>query len=97
MTGREREIEREEAGFIKGVDPLRAKKLNRSKVYSAPSIPKAGCVKIHDDINRNRARHSRESGNPERHWIPGQARNDKRQKIYVVVYRIQAHEDRCSN
>jgi hypothetical protein len=48
---------------------------------------------IHDDINRNRARRSREGGNPERHWIPepapylirGQARNDKQQKIYVVV------------
>jgi len=26
------------------------------------------------------------SGNPKRHWIPGQARNDKSHKIYVVIY-----------
>jgi hypothetical protein len=32
---------------------------------------------IYDDINHNKARHSRESGNPGRHWIPGQTRNDK--------------------
>jgi hypothetical protein len=50
-----------------------------------------------DDINRNRARHFRESGNPEippqAGWIPPvqvrgrlcQARNDKRQKIYAVL------------
>jgi hypothetical protein len=31
---------------------------------------------------------ARESGNPERPWIPGQARNDKREKIYIVGYRI---------
>jgi len=27
---------------------------------------------IHSDINRSKERHSREGGNPERHWIPGQ-------------------------
>ena len=32
--------------------------------------------------------HSRESGNPERRWIPGQSRNDKQEKIYSVGYRI---------
>jgi cytochrome c biogenesis protein CcmG/thiol:disulfide interchange protein DsbE len=42
---------------------------------------------IHNVINDNKARHSRESGNPERHWIPGQARNDKLNKTYVVTYR----------
>ncbi len=35
-----------------------------------------------------KARHSRESesGNPGKHWIPGQARNDKKEKTYVIVY-----------
>jgi UDP-N-acetylglucosamine 2-epimerase len=53
---------------------------------------------IHSDINHNKARHSRESGNPDvvptkagnqeeqKHWIPGQARNDKLDKTYVVMY-----------
>ena len=53
---------------------------------------------IHNDIKHNRVRHSRESGPAKggtgKHWIPpyqvrgrlGQARNDKEQKIYVVVY-----------
>ena len=44
---------------------------------------------IDADINTNGARHCHESRNPERHWIPGQARNDKQQKIYVVVYKIE--------
>jgi hypothetical protein len=38
-------------------------------------------------INHKRTRHSRESGNPGKHWIPGQARNDKPAKIYVVMYK----------
>jgi apolipoprotein N-acyltransferase len=42
---------------------------------------------IHSDINPNKSRHSRESGNPGKNWIPGQARNDKRDKIYVVMYK----------
>jgi hypothetical protein len=33
-------------------------------------------------------RHSRESGNPEKHWIPGQARNDNQAKIHVPVLTI---------
>jgi hypothetical protein len=41
---------------------------------------------MHDDINEHKASHSRESGNPEMHWIPGQARNDKLLSTYVVVY-----------
>ena len=41
---------------------------------------------IHSVINRNNVRHSRESGNPEKHWIPGQARNDKLHKTYVAMY-----------
>jgi len=28
----------------------------------------------------------REIGNPESHWIPGQARNDKLHRTYVVMY-----------
>jgi hypothetical protein len=26
------------------------------------------------------------SGNPGKHWIPGQARNDKLDRTYIVVY-----------
>ena len=44
---------------------------------------------IHSVINHNRGRHSREGGNPGKHWIPpyqvrgrlSQARNDKPAKI----------------
>jgi hypothetical protein len=43
-------------------------------------------VSIHNVINPSKCRHSRESGNPGRNWIPGQARNDKPDKIYVVMY-----------
>gem|GEM_PF-6839788 len=50
---------------------------------------------IYSAINHNQTRHSRESGNPEKHWIPpyqvrgrlSQARNDKPVKIYVVMYK----------
>ena len=45
---------------------------------------------IHSDINRIKGRHSRESGNPEKHWIPGQARNDKLHNTYMVIYRNQS-------
>jgi hypothetical protein len=41
---------------------------------------------IHSVINHNRGCYSRESGNPGKHWIPGQARDDKLAKIYVVIY-----------
>ena len=43
---------------------------------------------IHSVINHNTARHSRESGNPERHWIADQARNDRLYKTYVVMLRM---------
>ena len=43
---------------------------------------------IHSVINPNKACHSCESRNPGKHWIPGQARNDKLSKTFVVVYRI---------
>jgi len=43
---------------------------------------------IHDVTNHNSARHSRESGNPGKYWIPDRARNDKLANIYVVIYRI---------
>ena len=39
---------------------------------------------IQCDINSSKGRHSRESGNPEGNWIPGQARNDKLLKTCVV-------------
>ena len=42
---------------------------------------------MHSDINHIKGRHSCESRNPEKHWIPGQARNDKLYKTYVVMYK----------
>ena len=41
--------------------------------------------KIPQSEFRKKGRHSRESGNPGKHWIPGQARNDKLSKTYVVM------------
>jgi len=38
-------------------------------------------------MNPSKSRHSRESGNPGKNWIPGQARNDKPDNIYVVMHR----------
>ncbi len=46
-----------------------------------------GLDRIYSVINRINVRHSRESGNPGQHWIPGQARNDKLNKTYVVAYK----------
>jgi hypothetical protein len=52
----------------------------------------------HGDINHREVCHySRESGNPERTWIPepapdlirGQARNDERGRTYVVMSNIR--------
>jgi hypothetical protein len=48
---------------------------------------------MHSFTNHNKARHSRESGNPESYWIPlyqvrgrlSQARNDKLHKTYIIV------------
>ncbi len=42
---------------------------------------------LYSDINRSEESHSRESGNPEKYWIPGQARNDKQYKTHVLVYK----------
>jgi len=47
---------------------------------------------IHNDINHGKQRHSRESGNPGKHWIPpyqvrgrlSQARNDKPHRTYYL-------------
>ena len=41
---------------------------------------------IHSAVNLKMIRHSRESGNPRKHWISGQARNDKDEKTYVVMH-----------
>ena len=49
---------------------------------------------IHSDINHSERRHScpvskcgvNSSRNPERHQIPGQARNDKPYETYVNMY-----------
>ena len=43
---------------------------------------------MHGDINNNKTRHSRESGNPEQLWIPGQARNDKLDNTYIIIFRF---------
>jgi len=42
---------------------------------------------IHKDVNHRTFCHSRESGNPGRNWIPGQARNDEQDGTYVLVYK----------
>ena len=44
---------------------------------------------IHTDINDRKGRHSWESGNPGKDWIPSQARNDKLERTYVVMYNIR--------
>ena len=41
---------------------------------------------IHNVINLSKTCHSRKGGNPGKHWIPGQARNDNKEKTYVAVY-----------
>jgi hypothetical protein len=45
---------------------------------------------MYNDINRGKGRHSRENGpakgGTERYWIPGQARNDKPERTYIVMY-----------
>jgi len=43
------------------------------------------CI-LRGDINRSKRSHSCESRNPGKHWIPGQARNDKVNGTYVVMY-----------
>jgi len=44
---------------------------------------------IHNDINDRKGRHSHESGNPGKDWIPGQARNDKLERTYIVMYKLK--------
>ena len=43
---------------------------------------------IHSDIHDSKGRHSCECRNPGKHWIPDQARNDKLDWTYVVMYKI---------
>jgi hypothetical protein len=45
-----------------------------------------GNSRIHSDFNHARTCHSRESGNPEKHLIPDQVRNDRPNKTYVLTY-----------
>jgi hypothetical protein len=40
-------------------------------------------------MNLSKSRHSRESENPGKNWIPGQARNDKPDNIYVVMHNLE--------
>jgi hypothetical protein len=40
---------------------------------------------MHSGINHDKGRHSCESRNPGKHWIPGQARNDELEKTSVVM------------
>jgi len=42
---------------------------------------------IHGDISHSKRRHSCEGRNPGKHWIPGQARNDKLSRTYVVMFK----------
>mgnify|MGYP000282823907 CR=1 FL=1 len=46
-----------------------------------------GHYTIHSDIIQSVPRHSCESWNSEENWIPGQARNDRLLKTYVVMYK----------
>jgi hypothetical protein len=46
------------------------------------------CI-IYSVISHNNGCHSRESGNPDKHWIPAQARNDKLHKTYVAMYNVR--------
>jgi len=55
----------------------------------------ANSIFIHSVINHNRVCHSRESGNPGKYWIPGQARNDKPYKTYVVMYIDRKGNEGC--
>ena len=41
-----------------------------------------GNESIHNVMNCSKTCHSREGGNPGKHWIPGQARNDNKEKTY---------------
>jgi hypothetical protein len=58
---------------------------------------------IHSDINRIKGCHSRESGNPEKHWIPpyqvrgrlSQARNDKYKPGRVGEAECETHPERA--
>ena len=42
-----------------------------------------------------RGRHSRESGNPEKHWIPDQVRNDKPNRTHPVRYIKAFYSFKC--
>ena len=48
---------------------------------------------IRSDVNRRTVRHSRESGNLGGHWIPGRARNDKRDTTNVFMHNSAAYGD----
>jgi len=64
--------------------------LFRDCAVASPPSPLADCVAM-----REKGRHSGESRNPERHWIPepapysirGQARNDKPERTYVGTHK----------
>jgi hypothetical protein len=55
------------------------------KQVQSPNV-KYQTLNVRNNLSRSKGRHSRESGNPEKYWIPGQARNDKLDKTYVVTY-----------
>ena len=56
-------------------------------------------ISIHRDISSGRERHSCESRNPEKYWIPpyqvrgrpSQARNDNPHRTYIVTYDFHWH------
>ncbi len=41
---------------------------------------------VHSGLNLSTGSHSREGRNPGKHWVPGQARNDRPYRNYVVMY-----------
>lgn len=63
---------------------------NRPRPYRSPGRLYCNRLPLREAFMRmgalRRMGYSRESGNPERNWIPGQARNDKLPETYVVMY-----------
>ena len=62
------------------LERIRAER-EKNKLENAP------CQQVERQVNTNRARHSCESRNPEKSWIPGQARNDKTHRTYPVIHK----------
>ncbi len=46
---------------------------------------------IHSDVSHSSVCHSRESGNPDQDWSPGQARNDEQTRIMSLCLEPHTH------